>query len=307
LRLKTDGCVLVRRRVIQRLRSVHPIGPPIARIARHTNGIRGTCDVRHSCRYHDTGQEVNARPTVAQFWHARGRSNPRLRHDGPEFCQKNQHPIQLFRCSNEPARPRVPWAPFVFPPPRPDPPPQFGGLAEPSGANDDADAAAICEAATQPNALCIGRDCDQLVFHRAVAVSLLRCISGVAILPVAREKNSAAGLLLEPKLQLRRLSHPSTYQAGNRRPAGPIDAMRDPGRVDRGLRRRPHYRGGRHRGLHDVTMCQRRSSIYSATGRAPDTDRILTVARSSQASLGLAGNRRSTFENQSKQILERAS
>ena len=150
MRLKTDGCALVRRRVIQRLRSVHPIGPPIARIARHTNGIRGTCDVRHSCRYHDTGQEVNARPTVAQFWHARGRSNPRLRHDGPEFCQKNQHPIQLFRCSNEPTRPRVPWAPFVFPPPRPDPPPQFGGLAEPSGANGDADAAAICEAATQP-------------------------------------------------------------------------------------------------------------------------------------------------------------
>ena len=32
---------------------------------------------------------------------------------------------------------------------------------------------------------------------------LLRCISGVAILPVAREKNSATGLLLEPKLELR--------------------------------------------------------------------------------------------------------
>ena len=250
---------------------------------------------------------MNARPTVAQFWHARGRSNPRLRHDGPEFCQKNQHPIQLFRCSNEPTRPRVPWAPFVFPPPRPDPPPQFGGLAEPSGANGDADAAAICEAATQPNALCIGRDCDQLVFHRAVAVFASSLYIGGCDLARRTGKEQRDGSTARAEAPAPRLSHPSTHQAGNRRPAGPIDAMRDPGRVGRGLRRRPHYRGGRHRGLHDVTMCQRRSSIYSATGRAPDTDRILTLARSSQASLGPADNRRSTFENQSKQILERAS
>jgi hypothetical protein len=54
-------------------------------------------------------------------------------------------------------------------------------------------------------------------------------------------------------------------------------------------------------------MGRKRSSIYSATGRALNTDRILTVARRSQASLGPAGNRRSAFENQSKQIRERAS
>jgi len=157
------------------------------------------------------------------------------------------------------------------------------------------------------NALCIGRDCDQLVFHRAVAVFASSLYIGGCDLARRTGKEQRDGSTARAEAPAPRLSHPSTHQAGNRRPAGPIDAMRDPGRVDRGLRRRPHHRGGRHRGLHDVTMCQRRSSIYSATGRAPDTDRILTLARSSQASLGPADNRRSTFENQSKQILERAS
>jgi len=80
------------------------------------------------------------------------------------------------------------------------------------------------------------------------------------------------------------------------RDAASIDAMREPGRVDRRLRRRPYCRGGRHRGLHGARLqWPKGGRRYSAIGKAPDTDRILTL-EVHKASLGPAGNRRSTFE-----------
>lgn len=116
--------------------------------------------------------------------------------------------------------------------------------------NGDADAAATCEA------------------HTANARLYFVYISRVAIVLVAREKNTAMDLPLEPKLEiggLRSIHRCPQPAALVKLIEGCVDGSTiEAARASRCA----------------VTMCQRRSSIYSATGRVPDTDLILAIARS---------------------------